>query len=85
MDMTSRPAAIKLPRLPAAARRAGATTIQRCNSGNTFAVGFALVGTDISAPGNGEAVVAALRAWAKGDFEVSWTGRQADAICIKAL
>ena len=81
----SRTAAIKLPRLPAAARRAGAVTIQRCISGNTFAVGFALAGTDTSAPGNGEAVVAALRTWAKGDFEVSWTGRQADAILVKAL
>ena len=34
---------IRIPRLPAAARRAGATSVRRC-SANVFSVGFALDG-----------------------------------------
>lgn len=72
---------IKLPRLPAAARNAGATTIIRC-SARSFAVGFKLREHDYDAPGHGAAVVNALRAWAPEGCTVTWGGRQADAIVL---
>ena len=72
---------IKLPRLPASARNAGATTITRC-SARSFAVGFKLREHDFDAPGHGTAVVNALRAWAPEGCTVTWGGRQADAIVL---
>lgn len=73
------PASTRIPALPAAARKAGATSITRC-SAHVFSVGFAWDGEDHDAPGRGPAVVAALAARFGG--AVSWGGRQADAIVL---
>lgn len=70
---------IRLPRLPAAARKAGATSIKRC-SGRVFSVGYQIEGIDLDAPGKGPAVVAALRA---AGWEVEWGGRQWCAIIVR--
>lgn len=81
------PASYRIPHLPAAARKAGATQIRRC-SGNVFSVGYALVraedgSLDLRAPGNGPAVVAALEKWAaKGGPRVEWAGDQSCAIVL---
>jgi hypothetical protein len=70
---------IRIPRLPAAARKAGATSIERCDPW-TFVVGFVLEGTDYSLPGKGPAVVAALRA---AGWEVEWKGEQRFGIIVR--
>lgn len=74
----------RIPALPAAARKAGATQIARCDR-RTFTVGFAIVGEDLDAPGNGPAVEAALRAWGENaGFDVSWRGSQKFGIILTA-
>lgn len=75
----SRTDSVRLPRLPSAARKAGATSIKRCQ-GSTFAVGFALEGSDYSAPGKGPAVVAALQA---AGWTVEWKGEQRYGIIVR--
>ena len=72
---------IRIPRLPAAARRAGATSVRRC-SANVFSVGFALEGSDHAVPGKGPAVCDALAAAFGSSATVTWGGRQADAIVL---
>jgi hypothetical protein len=67
----------RIPRLPAAARKAGATTIKRCSRA-IFSVGFELEGSDFDAPGKGAAVRDAL-ARTFGVAAVEWGGRQARA------
>lgn len=74
---------VRIPRLPAAARKAGATQIDRC-SANVFVVGFKLHGDDLSQPGHGAAVFAALQAWAGEAFTVEWKGEQRYGIIITA-
>ena len=72
---------IRIPRLPAAARRAGATSVRRC-SANVFSIGFALVGSDHAVPGKGPAVCDALADAFGPNATVTWGGRQADAIIL---
>ena len=80
-----------LPHIPAAARKAGATSIRRC-SAHVFAVGYTTRGVmcakfatrcDLSAPGHGPAVVAALTPWAEArGATVEWSGQQQNAIFL---
>lgn len=74
---------VRMPRLPKAARDAGATKIVRCGK-TTFSVGYTLADGDLDQPGNGTAVVAALRTWAGNDFQVEWDGRQGSGIILVA-
>lgn len=76
-------AARRIPAVPAAARRLGATKFTRCVGRDYFALGFKLVGDDTSAPGNGQAIVNALRLHWGDDAEVSWNGRQSGAIIVR--
>ena len=72
----------RIPRLPAAARKAGATCIRRC-SANVFSVGFELdYSLTNDAPGKGTAVRDALASAFGPDATVTWGGRQADGIVI---
>jgi hypothetical protein len=80
--MPSTRTATRIPRLPVAARKAGATCIRRC-SGGVFSVGFELdhsVNND--APGKGFAVRDALADAFGPDATVTWGGRQVDGIII---
>ena len=79
----TRAAAIKMPRLPAAARKAGATQIARCGY-RTFAVGFMQTGDDLDAPGRGQAVVDALRATLGDTFDIEWKGEQRYGVILTA-
>lgn len=76
-----------MPRLPAAARKAGATQIARCNT-CTFTVGFAIDGDytteNLSRPGRGQAVYDALVAWAGDDYAVEWKGEQRFGVILTA-
>lgn len=72
------------PILPATARKAGATRIDRCGP-HTFMISFSIVGDDLNAPGNGPAVLAAVAAWAASrDFGISWECQQKFGIYITA-
>lgn len=72
------------PRLPAAARKAGATVIDRCSE-RTFRVSFKLTDESFDAPGNGFAVLAALKSADQlGEWSFEWAGRQAAGIIMTA-
>lgn len=72
---------VRIPRLPAAARKAGAVSIRRC-SANVFSVGYALEGDDFAAPGKGAAVRDALAAAFGASAEIAWDGEQRHAIVL---
>lgn len=74
------PAALpRIPRLSAAAKRAGAVSVKRA-SANCFHVAYKLEGEDRQAPGCGAAVCEALRAQG---LEVEWGGCQWQAILVR--
>jgi hypothetical protein len=72
---------IRIPRLPTAARKAGATSIRR-TSGNVFSIGYAFVGDDHRAPGNGPTVCEALQDTFGPHATVTWDGAQSSAIVL---
>jgi len=69
-----------IPRIPAAARKAGATKFARCSE-RSFNLSFKTDGP-FSDPGNGQAVVDAIKA-AMPNAAVTWSGAQADAINVQ--
>jgi hypothetical protein len=74
-----------LPRIPAAATRAGARKLQRTGS-DMFALGFEIDWSlPTSDPGKGAAVVQALRLHFADRAVITWGGAQADAIFIRVL
>ena len=70
-----------IPRIPSAARKAGATKFARC-SDRSFNLSFKLTDGAYSDPGNGQAVVNAIKA-AMPNAVVTWSGAQASAINVK--
>ena len=83
--MAARIPAPRIPCLPAKIKKLGATKIARCLNPSMFVVGFKIVGDDSSAPGNGTAIVDALRLHFGDAARVTWDGRQAMAIVIELL
>lgn len=83
----NRPAAIRIPRLPAAARKAGATQIARC-SDRVFSVGFKIDGEveseNLGRAGHGPAVAIALVKALGDSFKVEWKGEQRFGIILTA-
>ena len=75
----------KLPRLPAKARNAGATSVVRCMRSNLFSVGYRLDGSDCDAPGCGQAVVDSLRDHYGARADIRWNGKQGGQIIIEIL
>ena len=76
------------PTITPALKRLGATKLQRtsgrCDPG-AWALGFAIVGDDDDAPGNGTAIVAALRARFGATHSIRWGGSQGDLILIRCI
>ena len=70
-----------IPSIPAAARKAGATKFARCSE-RSFNLSFKITDGGYSDPGNGQAVVDAIKT-AMPDAVVTWSGAQASAINVK--
>mgnify|MGYP000196264632 CR=1 FL=1 len=76
----------KIPRIPAAAKRAGATEFKRLGP-DKFALSFNWDADviDPNHPGCGQDVVDALRKTWKDCAKIDWTGRQLDAIIVEFI
>lgn len=72
-----------LPRLPHAARKAGATEIRRAGE-RRFLVSFRLTDGGLSEAGHGSAVLDALNvAWRDSYYKATWSGMQSQAIVVE--
>ena len=84
--MNLRAATIPVPRIPAAARKAGAKKFDRTGP-RSFNLSFAIIEREdgsvaCSDPGNGPAIVEAIKA-AMPEATVTWNGAQAGAINVR--